>query len=120
MRGLYIQSYKKLQQHFKTCEFIPNYMRQQFFWTLEEQQRCLIPLAAFWINSATAIGLCEDSRGGIVVGDWITFNNQLKTSIPHGGNGDGEGDSEEIMDNIVGGGNTVQFENNDNCEWGER
>ena len=52
--------------------------------------------------SATTIGLHEDSRGGIVVGDWMAFNNQMKTSIPHGGNGDGEGDSEEIVDNIVG------------------
>ena len=43
----------------------------------------------------------------------------MKTSIPHGGNGDGEGDSEEIVDNIVGGENTVEYENNDNFEWGK-
>ena len=100
-RGLYIQSYKKLQQHFKTCEFIPNFIRHQLFLTLEVQQRCLIPRPDMWTNSATTIGLSEDSRGVIVVDDWMSFNNQLNTSLPHG-------DMEEILDIIVGGENTVE------------
>ena len=83
-------------------------------------KQCSIPLPFIWKNSAPTIGLrCEDSRGGIVVGDWMPFNNQMKTSIPHGGNGHGEGDSEEIVDNIVGGENTVEYKNNDNFEWGK-
>ncbi len=65
------------------------------------------------------IGLREDSRGGIVVGDWMAFNNQLKTSLPHVANGDGEGASKEILDNTVGGLNSVEYKNNYNIKWGE-
>ena len=42
----------------------------------------------------------------------------MKTSISHVGNGDGERNSDEIVDNLVVGEDTVQFDNNDNFEWG--
>ena len=61
------------------------------------------------------IGLCYDSRGGIVAGDWIAFSSQLKASNPQEANVGGDGES-EIHDNIVGGENMIVYGNNDNIE----
>ncbi len=56
-------------------------------------QRCSIPLPDIWKDSATKIGLRDDPRGGIVVGDQMAYNSQLNTSNPQGESEDGDGES---------------------------